>query len=125
MFNIFCIAVQCSAGSQLVLVHTQILLSFSNLLHKNIIRSKLAIFSQYFALYSHLVTQQLHHERTTALRKSNGSSNVVDAPSDVYRVVFLPECCYLIGQITASAVFLYVRGKCHKLEYHQKFTKKN
>ena len=60
----------------------------------------------------------------TALRKSNGSSNVVDTHCDVLRTAFLPECCSLIGQITARSVFLYVRGNCHGLEYHQKFAKK-
>ena len=48
-----------------------------------------------------------------ALRKSIGSSNIVETPYDVFRVGFLPECCSLIGQFPLSAVFLNVRVKCH------------
>ena len=39
------------------------------------------------------------------LRKSNGSSIIVDTPSHVSSVVFLPECCSLIGQFTACVSY--------------------
>ena len=32
----------------------------------------------------------------------------------------LPGCCSLIGQFTAGVMFLYVRGKCHRLENNLK-----
>ena len=68
-------------------------------------------------------TQQIY-QVNVPLRKSNGFSNIVATPCDVFRAAFLPDSCSLIGQFTVMCLFLYVRGNCHGLEHHQKFTKK-